>query len=480
MTRLHGRSIQGPNMRSGGRSGGINRRGFLGAAGAAGAGLAALPASFAHARRTAAPGTARNLIFLVADGMSTGTLTLGDMLSHSLHDRPTTWVDLWSQEGVRRATCATFSANSLVTDSAASASAWNIGERINNEAVNFTPDGRQPRPLWVRTREAGKATGLVTTTRITHATPAGFIANSPRRDLEDDIAGQILARGVDVALGGGSAHFPEAALAAQSNLRVVRSRAELLGLPAGHTPSDGRVLGLFTPDHMHHELDRGADEPSLAEMARAALGILARAPDGFTLMIEGGRVDHGGHDNDAGALLFNQLAFDDALAVATAFARSRNDTLVIVTTDHATANPGLTFYTSRCIKAFERCGHLKRSFEWIRAALNAEASMDARQRRLGPIVEEATGVGLSEDELALVGQSIGGQRIDPFFAANGSLLVLGSVLANHLGVAFASPEHTADFVEVTAFGPGSGALPPMIPITALHGLVVDAMGLPKA
>lgn len=459
---------------------GINRRGFLGAAGAAGAGLAGLPSAPAHATRSMASGSARNLIFLVADGMSTGTLTLGDMLCHALHDRPTAWVDLWSQEGVRRATCATYSANSLVTDSAAAASAWNIGEPINNEALNFTPDGRQPRPLWVRAREAGKATGLVTTTRITHATPAGFIANSPRRDLEDDIAEQILDRGVDVALGGGSSHFPEASRAAQGVLRVVRSRRDLLALPAGHAPSDGRVLGLFTPDHMHHELDRGADEPSLAEMARAALDILVRAPGGFALMIEGGRVDHGGHDNDAGALLFNQLAFDEALAIAAGFARSRTDTLVVITTDHATANPGLTFYTSRGAKAFERCRHLKRSFEWIRATLNAEASMDARRRRLGPIVEEATGIGLSEDELALVARSIDGQRIDPFFAANGSFLVLGSVLANHLGVAFASPEHTADFVEVTASGPGSEALPPMIPITALHGLVVDALDLPRA
>jgi alkaline phosphatase len=213
-------------------------------------------------------------------------------------------------------------------------------------------------------------------------------------------------------------------------------------------------------------------------MARAAIDRLSAAPGGFAVMIEGGRIDHGGHENDAAALLFDQLSFDAALSVAADFAKSRSDTLLVVTTDHATGNPGLTFYTSECIKAFDRCTRLKRSFEWVRARLDAEATADARRRQLGPIVEEATGIGLSADELGLVARSIEGRLVDPFRAANGALLVLGSVLANHIGIAFASPEHTADFVEVTALGPGSEALAPMIRLTDLHGLVVDALGLP--
>jgi alkaline phosphatase len=464
-------------------SGMLERREFLRTGLGAGAALwpagAGVSGALAAARGAGgAEGPARNVIFMVADGMSTGTLTLGDMMSHALHGRASAWVDLWVRPGVRRAACATYSADSMVTDSAASASAWGIGEKINNEVVNITPDGREPEPLWVRARRAGKATGLVTTTRVTHATPAGFIANIPHRNLEDGIAEQIVTRGVDVVLGGGSAHFPESLIGGRPGLEVVRNRGELLGLAPGPLPADGRVLGLFTRKHMHHEVDLEVDEPSLLEMTRAALSMLSESPGGFALMVEGGRVDHGAHENDAAAMLFDQLAFDAALGAAAEFAHQRDDTLLIVTTDHGTANPGLTFYGASGLRAFERCTKLKRSFEWVGAQLSAEGSMDAKRRRLGAVVEEATGVGLSADEQAHVLASMEGRAVDPFLSANGSLLVLGSVLANHLGIAFASPNHTSDFVEVTALGPGSEMLPPMIELTHLHRMVVAALGLP--
>lgn len=455
-----------------------DRRRFLLASAGATAALSAAP--YARAVTPPAPAAgrarpARNAIFMVADGMSAGTLTLADMLRRARDGRPARWVELWKSPGVRRGTMATFSADSHVTDSAAAASAWGIGRRVNNETVNITPDGRSPEPILVRARAAGRATGLVTTTRITHATPAGFIANVPHRGLENDIAAQLLERRVDVALGGGAKHFPAELLAKRPDLRVVRTREELLAA-AAHA---GPVLGLFKDSHMSYSLDRPATEPTLAEMARHALAKLDAHPDGFVLQIEGGRVDQGGHNNDAGAMLFDMLAFDDAVATVAEFAADRDDTLVVITTDHATGNPGLTFYGQAGVARFERLQHVTRSFEWI-SAQAAALPRDQRPAALPALIEQATGVGLSAEDVAILTRRQSGERVDPFLPANGTHPVLGSLLANHLGVSFVSPNHTSDYVEVTAMGPGSQTLPPMLDNTELHDLLVRTLDLPPA
>lgn len=458
----------------------VGRRRFMLGAGAL-AGAAALGRSPttapARAPRTLrnARGAARNAIFMVADGMSAGTLTLADTLCRARHGRPSHWVSLWNQPGVRRASAATYSADSYVTDSAAGASAWSIGERVNNGALNITPDGRSPAPILVRAKAAGKATGLVTTTRVTHATPAAFAANVPRRGLEREIAAQILERGVDVVLGGGRVHFPDDLLAQHPDRRVVRTRGELLAHP---NDADAPLLGLFAREHMSYSLDRTDAEPTLAEMTRAALAALDRHADGFVLQIEGGRVDQGAHENDAAAMLNDQLAFDEAIAAVLDFVSRRDDTLVILTSDHGTANPGLTFYGRDAAERFDRLAGVTRSFEWISAESRKAGTAEARVEAIPALVTAATGVELSPDDVAILRRAALGERVDPFLPANGRNPLLGSLLANHLGVSFVSPNHTSDFVEVTALGPGAETLPGAIENIDLHALLVRALDLP--
>src|SRR5262249_44220547 len=156
---------------------------------------------------------------------------------------------LWNKPGVRRATATTYSADSWVTDSAAGGSAWGCGIHINNGVINITPQGNQKVPLLVQARQSGKATALVTTTPATHATPASFIANMPNRDMEKAIATQILARNVDVVLGGGAHYFT--GLDQLKETHVVRDRAALLG-----APTTGSLLGLFHNEHVPYFLDR--------------------------------------------------------------------------------------------------------------------------------------------------------------------------------------------------------------------------------
>lgn len=410
---------------------------------------------------------ARNVIFLIADGMSMGTFSLGELMRDVRGMGPSHWSRLWSKPGVRRAMCTTHAADGWVTDSAAAGSSWGIGEKVNNRSINLTPDGRMPDPIMLTTHAMGKTNGLVTTTRLTHATPASFIANVPRRDLEDDIAKQMLERPVDLLLGGGGKHF-DPLLPSSSDLTVVRNTAELL---AEHN-AGGRLLGLFERSHMRYEIDRPDDQPTLGAMTRVALARLENATDGFVLQVEGGRVDHAAHANDAAGLIADQIAFDEAVGVVANWAEGRDDTLVIVTTDHANANPGLTFYGKAGVESFERLAGATRSFEWIFEQAQKGGGFDA----LIEAVHAASGVELTSDEIGTLRRRFVEQEpVNAFDIANGTEPVLGSVLANHFGVAFVSPNHTADLVEVTAFGPGSEAMPAMIDNVDLHHMAMAAM-----
>ncbi|RNC82103.1 MAG: alkaline phosphatase [Phycisphaera sp.] len=451
----------------------LSRRRLLGL-GATGAVAATLPAG-AIAQRPPEPSwpksskPVRNIIFMVSDGMSAGTFTLADMMRKHKGMGSSHWRMLWDKPGVRRATCMTHSANGWVTDSAAAGSAWGCGEHINNGAINFTPDERTPEPIHITAQKLGKATGLVSTSRITHATPASFIANVPKRSLEDAIAEQILERNVDVALGGGAKHFPAELLAKHPDMTVARS---LTDLNAAATKS-GRLLGLFHDDHCHFELDRPAELPSLRQMAEAALTKLENRDGGFILQIEGARIDHAAHDNDAAGMIFDQIEFDEAIGAVAKWATDRDDTLIIVTTDHACANPGLTYYAESGNKSFDKLSKATRSFEWIsREFRKTDKSIDA----IAALVETATGISLNESELATLGRAaFERQPIDAFDIANGTLMTLGALLANHTGVGFVSPNHTADYVEVTALGPGSEEMPSFIDNIHLHSMMLAAM-----
>lgn len=419
---------------------------------------------------------AKNLIFMVSDGMSTGTLTLADMYSRRTLKRPSAWCSLWSRPGVHRGTAMTHSLNSLVTDSAAGGSAWGCGVHINNGAINVAPDGTQLMPLLIPAMQSGKKTGLVTTTRVTHATPASFVTNAPSRDMEDMIAQQMIERRVDVIMGGGDKHFPGELLAAQSDLRVVRNAGQLESAPI-----DGnRLLGLFARSHVPYVLDRMPWVPGLAAMTRAALARLGAAPEGFVLQIEGGRVDHAAHANDAASLLREQLDFDEAIAAVLEWlgeGERARDTLLVLTSDHGNANPGLTIYDQAADRAMANLDRAKGSFERLEKAIEAAGSPEAAVAGLRSMVGDVVGRELSEKEIGVVAGSLTGRPAIPFSGLRGWSSALGSVLADDLGVSFISGNHSADYVEVTATGPGSESVVGCIDNISLHALAMNTLGL---
>jgi alkaline phosphatase len=445
---------------------------------AAALGLGAAPRARAHQpppSSTPARNRARNVIFMVADGMSTGTLTLADMHIRRAHKRSSNWVGLWEKPHVRRATARTHSLDSLVTDSAAGGSAWGCGRHINNGCVNVLPDGVQLLPILLHARQSGRATGAVTTARITHATPASFYANSPRRDYEAMIGAQLLEREIDVALGGGAAYFPDSETAKHPGVRIVRSAAELRAAPTG-----GRLLGLFDKEHVPYVLDRDESIPGLVDMTRAALSRLETNPAGFLLQIEGGRVDHAAHNNDAASLIREQMEFDETIGAVLEWVGGRDDTLLILTTDHGNANPGLTLYGVHGETGFENLDRATRSFDWIAANLHGVKPAAARIARLGELVKSAMGYDLNADDRRLLEDCLHDRRAMAFVDANKWTSVLGAILADHFGVAFLSPNHTSDYVEVTALGPGSESIGGCIDNIDLHGVMLAAMDLPEA
>lgn len=472
----------------------FNRRDFL-RAGAAGALLfpfssAKAAEAASRAGRTPEKGRARNVIFMVADGMSLGTLVLAERFSQLHRGRGTHWLGAYSRPGARRALMDTASLNSLVTDSAAASSSWGCGHRVNNGAINCAPDGTLHTPIFSRARAAGLATALVTTATVTHATPAGFVAQATMRATESDIALQYLAADLELVLGGGTKFFdankrPDkrdlgAAFAAKG-YAVVRDRAGLLA-----APKQARLLGLFSEGHMPYDLDRRADDataervPSLAEMTTVALSRLASAPKGFMLQVEGARVDHGAHANDVGALLYDQLAFDDAVGVVLEFVSKRDDTLLVITSDHGNANPGLNGVggsfeakegaygaTGAC---FERLSRFRRTNTWVMEGLKKGAAPAAIRDR----VKEATDLVLTDEQVEIMRRALAKEHRDTYAVRNAPLVALGQLVANHVSVGWTGVSHTSDFTELAAFGPGSETVGGVLLNTSLNRLMRDA------
>src|SRR6478609_6291780 len=150
---------------------------------------------------------AKNIIFMVSDGMSSGTLNMAHLFLERKYGKGSNWIQLYKDNRVSRALMDTASASSIVTDSAAGSSSWGGGFRVNNGSLNVGPNGEMHLPILQKFKKAGKKVGCVTTVPVTHATPAGFCVNSQSRNDMSEIAVQYLNLNFDLFLGGGRDYF---------------------------------------------------------------------------------------------------------------------------------------------------------------------------------------------------------------------------------------------------------------------------------
>jgi alkaline phosphatase len=414
---------------------------------------------------------ARNVIFFAYDGLTWEDIGVARFFARTQLERP-----LVLQRLLRAGpsgSAETYSLSSVVTDSAAAASAWSTGRKGVNYMLNLYPDGTRLTPMLELARGMGRATGLISTTRITHATPAGFIAAVQNRNFEDEIAEQYLAFGPDVVLGGGARHFlPElraderdvVADYRNAGYTVVRTAEELAATNAS------RVLGLFADDHMPFELDRvrqNAGGPSLADMARKGLQILAGAAGGFLALIEAGRIDHASHKSDAAATLHDVLAADEALGVVIDWVDRHPETLLIVASDHATGG-GVVYGTGRHYNnsspALERILRHDASFDYILARLRQAGTRD----EVADIVRAHTGVRPDDAQAEALAGALANNRSpvnrvafqDQPYNTIGHVVYGGGgeLHTDRVNVNFATGQHTAGPVPIAAYGKGAAGI----------------------
>lgn len=474
---------------AGGVVGGVSGVAGLGCvAGANGTGAGG-PQVATNGRSRGGRGPVRNIIFFAYDGFNFEDLAAARYFAGLRGAGP---LELERLMGAGASgSMLTHSLTSVVTDSAAASSAWATGRKVVNGALSMYPDGRDLVTILDLARDAGKATGLITTTRLTHATPAGWASNVPERELEDDIAEQYLARGVDVLLGGGRLHFAadrrpdgrdlEGEFRA-AGYRVARSEAELAG------PGDERVLGVFTDDHLPFEIDRrfqGVAAPSLAAITRAGLSALDRRSNGFVVQIEAGRIDHANHHNDPGGSVWDVLAADEALAVARAYVDANPDTLLIMGSDHATGGQALYGLGPRyrhSTPSLETLGRRRASHEHLRNHVLGEDPSAARVRH---VVAEYLGVDLTGPQADHAARVLarevraghpGAHRDEPLNSFY-QVISAGPGAADRPNINFATGAHTAGLVPVVAYGAWDGpANPGVVDNTELFGWMTRALG----
>ena len=426
--------------------------------------------------------TPQNLIFLVADGMNHGTLALADIYSKEFFKQPSQWTRLYREKALTRSLMETASASSYVTDSAAAGSSWGGGKRVHNGAINTNPDKSKNTPLWLFAKDKSKATGLVTTTRVTHATPASFASAVPKRSMEAEIAEQLLSNEIDVILGGGNRFFSREkrsdgkdlwAQFAKNGYKTVHNKAEL----SATAKDAGRLFGIFHDSHLPYTIDQIHNEdiaktvPTLAEMMTVALDRLVPNENGFVLQVEGGRIDHAGHGNDPGAILHDQLAFDACIAVARQFVKEHPNTLVILTTDHGTGGchvNGMGSAYNDTPALFSNLQHISSSFEYLGNQFSAwPPSVEEVQK----VLKQGTSFEFSKDRIknALANAKSDSKRD----IAN----QLSKLLVAETSIGWTTNNHTGEAVEFCAFGPGSQNIPHFFENWQLHHMLKKAMAI---
>ena len=268
-------------------------------------------------------GRPKNIILLIGDGTGLNQIALSRMAISGVNSR--LYIDQLPYSGISL----THSADNIITDSAAAATAWATGTKTKNKFISVTPNEKALTSLTEALFEKGFLSGVVATSSITHATPAAFYAHVNNRYKEKKIASQLQNSNINIAFGGGLNFFDLSVTNDQIN--YIYDLDELKNI----NTSSKRIIGLFDNDGIR----RSPDRPSQQLMTKKALDILAKRTaecSGFFLMTEGSQIDWASHDNDASRMITEFRDFDLSIKYAVEFINTRDDTLLIVTADHET------------------------------------------------------------------------------------------------------------------------------------------------
>ena len=330
----------------------------------------------------------------------------------------------------------THMANSIITGSAAAATAFATGHKTSVRFIGVGPrtedllSGLEPTAepyapvatILEAAQRAGKATGIISTSRVTHATPAAFAAHIQDRGWDNDIMEHMVYNNIDVVFGGGARHLIPAEESyttsfgdtwkgkrtdGENLIQVLQERGYQFidSKEQLNTVNSGKVWGMFDDSHMQPDMDRqyfAEHEPSLAEMVKKAIDILSQDPDGFLLMVEGSQVDWAGHNNDPIYMVRDFIAFDDAVKVANTFASEDGRTAVMAYPDHNTGGMKIGHYATAMGYTETTIENLVEPLKAMKTSANGVVKMmvDDSDEALVASVAEHWGIDLSPEDVA--------------------------------------------------------------------------------
>ncbi|WP_252314262.1 alkaline phosphatase [Sinobaca sp. H24] len=425
-----------------------------------------------------------NVIVLIGDGLAAGQLEVSRALEYGKED-------LFHMEQLPNVgLMQTYSNDNHVTDSAAAGSAMATSQKTDNGMVSMTPDGESHETILEAFQEQGKMTGVVVNNSVTDATPAAYTAHTDSRDNHEDIARQQFDSQYDILFGGGLENFlPEAQEGEdlterfqEEGYEFVQTREELMNAPV-----TDKMLGLFADGNMALEADidqmEEEDQPSLSEMSDVALQAMEQDEDGFFLMIEGSRIDHAAHFASANGVHQEVVEFDRTVELVQEWASERDDTLVVVTSDHETMGMSMTEVMD--VEAWQEMPatseYMVEQFEMDEeSGMYTEASMRSAY-------EEYANMELTDEDIERLQNSLyeeDGEPIDAFYQA----VEAGLIIAEHYHLDVYSQNitqlsestsgHSGNMVPIFADGPGSDSFNGVFDNTDLSKIIAEEAGIP--
>ncbi|MEA3574201.1 alkaline phosphatase [Peribacillus frigoritolerans] len=388
----------------------------------------------------------KNVIFLIGDGMGVSYTSAYRYLKDNPGTKVAERTEFDKYLVGQQMTYPEDSAQNI-TDSASAATAMSAGVKTYNAAIAVDNDKSEVKTVLEAAKEKGKATGLVATSEITHATPASFGAHDENRknmnSIADDYYNELIKgkHKIDVLLGGGKSNFvrPDVNLAKafeKDGYSYVTDKNQML------KDKNEQVLGLFASEGLPKMIDRPSETPSLADMTSSAIQRLNKDKDGFFLMVEGSQVDWAGHDNDIVGAMSEMEDFEKAYKAAMEFAKKDKHTLVVATADHSTGGfsigaKGIYNWYGEPIKA------AKRTPDFMADAIVKGADVE---KTLKQYINQNV-VKLTDGEIKTVTEAAKSKNVTNVDNA------IESIFDDRTNTAWTTGGHTGEDVPVYAYGP---------------------------
>lgn len=420
----------------------------------------------------------KNVILLIADGTSITHTTIARWYQGG---QPLTMDEIIC--GLVR----TYGSDSIISDSAPAATAMATGYKSHTGFISVLPDvanlplldpvapedARKPLATILEgAKLTGRATGIVTTCELMHATPAAFSSHDESRKDYDDIGEQQVYQGMDVVFSGGTKFMTAEA---RKDKEDMTSALKTLGYKYITTPAElaalesGKVWGLFAPADLAYDFDRDpSKEPSLAEMTGKAIELLAKDKDGFFLMVEGSKVDWASHSNEPVGVISEVLSFDKAVKVALDFAKKDKNTLVIVTADHG--NGGMSIGSSATNSGYDETSLASVMDPLKKAKLTEEGAvklLNAEKTNIAEVAKEYLGL-----------ESLTPEEIEALKTAKYPGEIFGKAISSNAKLGWTTTGHEGEDVMLGVYSPkAENRLTGVVQNTELNSYMAESMGI---